>query len=102
MCNVPQSLQKPLRALEKRGNPWGKMERKRADWTQLEEFSQACPVKDFSRKETAETLYFVDSVSSFDDRMQQIAELMAVGRETIKSRLRYAMKQLRQLMADCL
>jgi Fe-S oxidoreductase len=30
---VPQSLQKPLRALEKRGNPWGKMEKKRADWT---------------------------------------------------------------------
>jgi RNA polymerase sigma-70 factor (ECF subfamily) len=34
--------------------------------------------------------------------LQQIAELMAVGRETIKSRIRYAMKQLRQLMADCL
>lgn len=30
--NVPQSLQKPLAALEKRGNPYGKMERKRADW----------------------------------------------------------------------
>jgi Fe-S oxidoreductase len=30
---VPQSLQKPLKALEKRGNPWGKMEKKRADWT---------------------------------------------------------------------
>ena len=29
---VPQSLQKPLSALEKRGNPWGKMEKKRADW----------------------------------------------------------------------
>jgi Fe-S oxidoreductase len=26
---VPQSLQKPLSALEKRGNPWGKMEKKR-------------------------------------------------------------------------
>jgi RNA polymerase sigma-70 factor (ECF subfamily) len=34
--------------------------------------------------------------------LQQIAEMMAVGRETIKSRLRYAMQQLRQLMADCL
>ncbi len=34
--------------------------------------------------------------------LQQIAELMAVGRETIKSRLRYAMKQLKQLMAECL
>ncbi|MBV9608404.1 MAG: (Fe-S)-binding protein, partial [Acidobacteria bacterium] len=30
--NVPQSLQKPLKALESRGNPYGKMEKKRADW----------------------------------------------------------------------
>ena len=34
--------------------------------------------------------------------LQQLADLMAVGRETIKSRLRYAMNQLRQMMADCL
>lgn len=34
--------------------------------------------------------------------LQQIADLMAVGRETIKSRLRYAMNQLRQLMEECL
>ena len=31
--NVPQSLQKPLKALESRGNPYGKLEKKRADWT---------------------------------------------------------------------
>ena len=30
--NVPQSLQKPLKALESRGNPYGKLEKKRADW----------------------------------------------------------------------
>jgi heterodisulfide reductase subunit C len=30
--NVPQSLQKPLKALESRGNPYGKMEKKKADW----------------------------------------------------------------------
>lgn len=34
--------------------------------------------------------------------LQQIAELMTVGRETIKSRLRYAMNHLKQLMEDCL
>lgn len=34
--------------------------------------------------------------------LQQIADLMAVGRETIKSRLRYAMDKLKQLLADCL
>ena len=30
--NVPQSLQKPLKALESRGNPYGKIEKKRGDW----------------------------------------------------------------------
>jgi RNA polymerase sigma-70 factor (ECF subfamily) len=34
--------------------------------------------------------------------LQEIANLMAVGKETIKSRIRYAMKQLRHLMVDCL
>jgi Fe-S oxidoreductase len=83
--NVPQSLQKPLQSLEKRGNPWGKMERKRADWATEEEFQSRCPVKILDRKQTAETLYFVDSISSFDDRMQSIArataELLAAAGE---------------------
>lgn len=34
--------------------------------------------------------------------LQQIAEVMSVGRETIKSRLRYALQQLKQLLEDCL
>jgi heterodisulfide reductase subunit C len=42
---VPQSLQKPLSALEKRGNPWGKMEKKRADWAAGA--GADCPVKLF-------------------------------------------------------
>ena len=72
---VPQSLQKPLGALEKRGNPWGKMERKRADWTK--ELAEDFPVKILEKGKSAETLYFVDSISSFDDRMQEIARATA-------------------------
>lgn len=34
--------------------------------------------------------------------LEQIAKLVDVGRETVKSRLRYALKQLRQLLEDCL
>ncbi len=34
--------------------------------------------------------------------LQQIADVMVVGRETIKSRIRYAMSQLKKLMAECL
>jgi len=74
---VPQSLQKPLRALEKRGNPWGKMEKKRADWTKDKEFNAEYPVKILEKGATADTLYFVDSISSFDDRMQEIARATA-------------------------
>jgi Fe-S oxidoreductase len=72
---VPQSLQKPMGSLEKRGNPWGKMDRKRADWTK--ELGEENPVKILGKKETAETLFFVDSISSFDDRMQEIARSTA-------------------------
>ncbi|MBU2647089.1 (Fe-S)-binding protein, partial [bacterium] len=74
---VPQSLQKPLKALEKRGNPWGKMEKKRMDWATDKEFAAECQVKAFENGDTAETLYFVDSISSFDDRMQDIAKATA-------------------------
>jgi Fe-S oxidoreductase len=72
---VPQSLQKPLGSLEKRGNPWGKMERKRADWTK--ELPEGCGARVLEKGATAETLYFVDSISSFDDRMQEVARCTA-------------------------
>jgi len=74
---VPQSLQRPLRSLEKRGNPWGKMERKRAAWTKDKEFSQEVSVKMLDKGAAAKTLYFVDSITSLDDRMQQVARATA-------------------------
>jgi Fe-S oxidoreductase len=75
--NVPQSLQKPLKALESRGNPYGKMEKKKADWATAKEFQQACQVKRLDKNPGADTLYFVDSVTSYDDRMQSIARATA-------------------------
>ena len=74
---VPQSLQKPLSAIEKRGNPWGKMEKKRADWAADKEFKAECTVKLVEKGETAETLFFVDSISSYDDRIQGISKSTA-------------------------
>lgn len=74
---VPQSLQKPLRALEKRGNPYGKIENKRSDWTKEKGFSEKFTVKIIGKKEMADALYFVDSITSFDDRMQEIARSAA-------------------------
>ncbi len=74
---VPQSLQKALMALQKRGNPYAKMEKKRAEWTKAEGFSEDCKVKIVGKKETAETLYFVDSITSYDDRIQDIGKATA-------------------------
>ena len=74
--NVPQSLQKPLKALESRGNPYGKLEKKRADWASNKDFQQTCRVKTLD-KNGASTLYFVDSITSYDDRMQSIARSTA-------------------------
>ncbi len=76
---VPQTLQKPLKALESRGNPYGKLEKKNADWTKDKDFQQSCTVKVIqgTNGTSAETLYFVDSISSYDERMQAIARATA-------------------------
>lgn len=62
---VPQSIQKPLEAIRKRGNPYGKPEKKRGEWMQGRQVAKA------------ETLYFVDSATSYDARMQKIAMAVA-------------------------
>ncbi len=74
---VPQSLQKPLKALESRGNPYGKMEKKKAEWTKAKDFSPTCKVEFLDGTTNVDTLYFVDSITSFDDRMQSIARSTA-------------------------
>ena len=75
--NVPQSLQKPLKALESRGNPYGKMEKKRAGWTKSPELQNSAKVKVLDGRDDADTLYFVDSITSYDDRMQSIGRATA-------------------------
>lgn len=75
---VPQSLQKPLKALESRGNPYGKLEKKRADWVGGRDSQQTCLVKVVGGNNGADTLYFVDSTTSYDERMQ------AIGRATAR------------------
>ncbi|MBW2217027.1 MAG: (Fe-S)-binding protein, partial [Deltaproteobacteria bacterium] len=74
---VPQSIQKALMAVQKRGNPYGKMERKRAEWIKAEGFSEDCRVPIVGKKGTSDTLYFVDSITSYDDRIQEIGRATA-------------------------
>ena len=72
---VPQSLQKPLQALEKRGNPYGKTQKKRVDW--VKDLADNVHVKVLTKQETADTLYFVDSITSYEDRSQEIGRASA-------------------------
>jgi Fe-S oxidoreductase len=74
--NVPQTLQKPLKALESRGNPYGKLEKKRADWAKNKDFAETCKVRILDG-DTADTLFFVDSITSYDDRIQSVARATA-------------------------
>jgi Fe-S oxidoreductase len=68
--NVPQSLQKPFKAIESRGNPYGKVQKKRADWANGS-------VAILGGNGPRDTLYFVDSITSYDERMQSVARATA-------------------------
>jgi Fe-S oxidoreductase len=72
--NVPRSLQKALKAVESRGNPFGKLEKKRAEWAA----SLNGRIRVLDGKEPAECVYFVDSITSYDDRVQ------AIGRAAVE------------------
>src|SRR5438477_9416476 len=55
--NVPQSLQKPLKALESRGNPYGKMEKKESGLGPRQGFDAAVPGQ--TPRQTARRQYSV-------------------------------------------
>ena len=74
---VPQSLQKPLSALEKRGNPYGKSAKQRGKWIDDQEFAATVPVKLIDADTPVSTLFFVDSVGSFDERIIRISKAAA-------------------------
>jgi len=73
---APQSLHKPLRSLESRGNPFGKPEKKRGDWAQGAGLAggSACPTVNGGG---VDTLYFADSMTSYDDRAQAVGRAVA-------------------------
>jgi Fe-S oxidoreductase len=69
---VPQTLQKPLQQLSKKGNAWGKAPKKRDAW--ISDFAEEGGIKVLDGETTADTLFFVDSISSYDDRMLNITK----------------------------
>jgi Fe-S oxidoreductase len=53
------------------------MEKKRCDWARAADFQQTSKVMLLDGKNRADTLYFVDSITSYDDRMQSIGRSTA-------------------------
>ncbi|MGO9118012.1 MAG: (Fe-S)-binding protein [Desulfomonilaceae bacterium] len=67
---LPQSLQKPMQQIKKKGNAYGGNKAKRAAWTaELE----GIEVKELKPDDSADLLFFVDSCGSFDPRIQEIS-----------------------------
>jgi Fe-S oxidoreductase len=67
---MPQSLQKPMQQIKKKGNAYGGNKAKRAAWTaELE----GIEVKELKPGDSADLLFFVDSCGSFDPRVQEIS-----------------------------
>ncbi len=68
---VPTSLQKPLAALEKHGNPYGKMARKRGDWVGKKD--EALEIEVLKKGGECDTLIFTDSCAAYDPRIVEIS-----------------------------
>jgi Fe-S oxidoreductase len=74
---VPATLRKALSKVEKRGNPYGKMGKKRGDWIRDEEGVE-CGVRILEAGDSAKLCYFTDSATAFDPRIGEIGR--AFGR----------------------
>ncbi|MEW6349421.1 MAG: (Fe-S)-binding protein [Thermodesulfobacteriota bacterium] len=71
---IPQSLQKPLQQIKKKGNAYGGAKNKRAAWTKD---LDGIEVRELEPGDSCEYLFFVDSCGSFDPRIQQISRSFA-------------------------
>ncbi len=68
------------KAAEGAGEPWQSVRQDGEEKSRLgeaKEFQQTCAVEILNGKNGAETLYFVDSITSYDDRMQSIGRATA-------------------------
>jgi Fe-S oxidoreductase len=71
---MPQSLQKPMQQIKKKGSAYGAPKAKRAAWAKEIEGVQ---VRQLAPGDTAQALFFVDSCGSFDPRIQEISKSFA-------------------------
>jgi len=73
---VPAGMQKALADVEKRGNPYGKLARKRGEW--IQGGGEGCGVRLLDEGDSATLMWFTDSATAFDPRIQEVGR--ALGR----------------------
>lgn len=69
---VPKTVIDALEATYVHGNPWGRSRQKRADW------AEGIKVKDLTKGEKSEGLYFVGCAPSYDPRLQRVSGSIAL------------------------
>jgi len=69
---VPKTVIEALEATYVHGNPWGRARQKRADW------AEGINVKDLTKGEKSEGLYFVCCAPSYDPRLQRVSRSIAL------------------------
>ena len=72
----PAPFNQVLTHLEKTGNPFGKPPKKRSDWIKDLE---GIPVRVLKPGEQTDVLYYVDSYSSYDPRLQEVVRAVAAA-----------------------
>lgn len=68
--NVPATVKDALESTFKHGNPYGQPRSQRSEW------AADLKIKDFSRGERAEILYFVGCAPAYDPRVQKVARAL--------------------------
>jgi Fe-S oxidoreductase len=75
--HIPKTIMGALESVYKYANPWGLQKNKRIEWTK--ELPAELKVKDFSKGDRAEFLYFTGCTASFDTRIQQSVKALIFG-----------------------
>jgi Fe-S oxidoreductase len=75
--HVPKTIIEALENVYKHGNPWGKQKNKRTEW--MNGLPEGTRIKDLSKGEEAEFLYFAGCTASYDPRIQEVAKALVFG-----------------------
>ncbi|MDY6965955.1 MAG: (Fe-S)-binding protein [Halobacteriota archaeon] len=66
-ANVPNTIQEALESTYKDGNPWGRARSKRSEW------AEGLDIKNISKGDEAELIYYVGCTPCYDPRIQSVA-----------------------------